>query len=57
MIRRHQKTRKYSAPRAWITQVEFEGNFCNSVLTTLEIDRFRSIGEDEKASEGTYFEF
>ena len=57
MIRKTKKTRKYSSPRAWVTQVEFEGNFCNSILTTVEVDQLKSIGLEDKDSEGTYFEF
>lgn len=57
MIRKTKKTRKYHSPRAWVTRVEFEGNFCNSILTTVEVDQLRSIGMEEKDSEGTYFEF
>lgn len=57
MIRKTKKTRKYPSPRAWVTQVEFEGNFCNSIVTTVEVDQLKSIGMEEKDSEGTYFEF
>jgi hypothetical protein len=57
MIRKTKKTRKYSSPRAWVTLTEFEGNFCNSILTTVEVDQLKSIGMEEKDSEGTYFEF
>ena len=57
MIRKTKKTRKYPSPRAWVTLTEFEGNFCNSILTTVEVDQLKSIGLEDKDSEGTYFEF
>lgn len=57
MIRKAKKTRKYFTPWAWVTQAEFEKNFCNSILTLVEIDQARSIGVADKDSEGTYFEF
>ncbi len=57
MIRKTKKSRKYSTPRAWVTQAEFEKNFCYSIVTAVEVDQFRSIGLEDKETEGTYFEF
>ena len=57
MIRKAPKTRKYFTPKVWVVQAEFEKNFCNSIITLVEVDRAKSIGLDDKADEGTYFEF
>lgn len=57
MIRKAPKTRKYFTPRTWVTQAEFEKNFCYSIVTTVEVDQAKSIGLEDKADQGTYFEF
>ena len=57
MIRKTKKARKYFTPKAWVTQAEFEQNFCYSIVTTVQVDQSRSIGVADKDSEGTYFEF
>ena len=57
MIRKAPKTRKYFTPRTWVTQAEFEKNFCYSIVTTVEVDQAKSIGLEDKTDQGTYFEF
>ena len=59
MFRRNNKTRKYQAPAAMVTQMVLESNFCQTVRFKLmmdveELDNMNAHDEDEIV--GEYFE-
>ena len=57
MIRRFQKTRKYSAPRAKVTHMALESNFCQTVrfnVKVQDLDNINAAPEADRAAE--YFE-
>ena len=60
MIRRNKKTRKYQTPRAVVTHVAFESNFCQTVRFNVQVDELRNINKEVEAgtsNEPLYFEF
>jgi hypothetical protein len=59
MFRRNNKTRKYQAPAAVVTQMALESNFCLSAFQTLQVDELHNMNADSEAmkAEETYFEF
>ncbi|MBO5562913.1 MAG: hypothetical protein J5939_04280 [Bacteroidales bacterium] len=60
MIRRNKKTRKYQTPRAVVTHVVFESNFCQTVRFNVQVDELRNINKEVEAgtsNEPLYFEF
>jgi hypothetical protein len=57
MIRRFKKTRKYQAPRAKVTPMLLESNFCQTVRFNVDVqplDNRNAAPESERAAE--YFE-
>ena len=64
MFRRNNKTRKYQAPAALVTQMALESNFCQSVLFNVQVkdlenmndptDPLKGVGDAE--GEVFYFE-
>ena len=57
MFRRNNKTRKYQAPTALVTQMALESNFCATVRFQLKVEDLDNInaGSDEETA-GEYFE-
>ena len=60
MFRRNNKTRKYQAPAAMVTQMALERNFCQSVLFNVQVKDLENMNDPESenydASEVFYFE-
>ena len=60
MFRRNNKTRKYQAPAAVVTQMALERNFCQSVLFNVQVNDLENMNDPESdnydASEVFYFE-
>lgn len=60
MFRRNNKTRKYQAPTALVTQMVLERNFCQSVLFNVQVKDLENMNDPESdnydASEVFYFE-
>lgn len=60
MFRRNNKTRKYQAPAALVTQMALERNFCQSVLFNVQVKDLENMNDPESdnydASEVFYFE-
>ncbi len=60
MFRRNNKTRKYQAPAAVVTQMVLERNFCQSVLFNVQVKDLENMNDPESdnydASEVFYFE-
>ena len=57
MFRRNNKTRKYQAPCAAVTDMVLENNFCATVrflIDVEELDNMNAAPEEERAAE--YFE-
>lgn len=63
MIRRNNKTKKYQAPTALVTQMELERNFCQSVRFNVQVDELHNMNSDvdaqkrETTEDPFYFEF
>ena len=51
MFRRNNKTRKYQAPSALVTQMALESNFCNSVLFNIQVEEYEVVNDDEDTDE------
>ena len=60
MFRRNNKTRKYQAPTALVTQMVLERNFCQSVLFNVQVKDLENMNDPESdnydASEVFYFD-
>ena len=60
MFRRNNKTRKYQAPAALVTQMALESNFCQTVLFNVQVKDLENMNDPESenydASEVFYFE-
>ena len=60
MFRRNNKTRKYQAPAAVVTQMALERNFCQSVLFNVQVNDLENMNDPESdnydASEVFYFD-
>lgn len=60
MFRRNNKTRKYQAPAAMVTQMALESNFCQTVLFNVQVKDLENMNDPESenydASEVFYFE-
>ena len=60
MFRRNNKTRKYQAPAAVVTQMVLEHNFCQSVLFNVQAKDLENMNDPESdnydASEVFYFD-
>jgi hypothetical protein len=60
MFRRNNKTRKYQAPSAVVTQMALESNFCQTVRFNVQVKDLENMNDPESdnydASEVFYFE-
>ena len=64
MFRRNNKTRKYQAPSAVVTQMALESNFCQTVRFNVQVNELKNMndpddpfsGVGEAAEEVFYFE-
>ena len=59
MFRRNNKTRKYQAPTALVTQMVLERNFCQSVMfkIMMDVDPLENMMDPENADyQGEYYE-
>ena len=60
MFRRNNKTRKYQAPSAVVTQMALESNFCATVRFNVQVKDLENMNDSESesfdASEVFYFE-
>ena len=63
MFRRNNKTRKYQAPSALVTQMALESNFCQTVLFNVQVNELKNmndpddpLGMGDAAEEVFYFE-
>ena len=55
MFRRNNKTRKYQAPAALVTQMALESNFCATVRFQIEVEDLENVNAREDTA-GEYFE-
>lgn len=63
MFRRNNKTRKYQAPYAKVTQMALESNFCQTIRFNVQVKELENmndpndpLGISENAEEVFYFE-
>ena len=60
MFRRNNKTRKYQAPAALVTQMALESNFCQTVRFNVQVKELENMNDPESESfdytEVFYFE-
>jgi hypothetical protein len=60
MFRRNNKTRKYQAPAAVVTQMALESNFCATVRFNVQVKELENMNDPESESfddtEVFYFE-
>ncbi len=60
MFRRNNKTRKYQAPAAVVTQMALESNFCQTVRFNVQVKELENMNDPESESfddtEVFYFE-
>ena len=56
MFRRNNKTRKYQAPTALVTQMVLERNFCQSVRFQIEVKDLEHVNDLEDTDEVFYFD-
>ena len=56
MFRRNNKTRKYQAPTALVTQMVLERNFCQSVRFQIEVKDLEHVNDLEDTEEVFYFD-
>ena len=60
MFRRNNKTRKYQAPAAVVTQMALESNFCQTVRFNVQVKELENMNDPESDSfddtEVFYFE-
>ena len=60
MFRRNKTTKRYQAPRAVVTHMALENNFCQSVRFNVQVDEIKNINKavkDGDLEEPLYFEF
>lgn len=63
MFRRNNKTRKYQAPAALVTQMALESNFCQTVRFNMQVDELHNMNLEVEAEKREtpedpfYFEF
>ena len=55
MFRRNNKTRKYQAPAALVTQMALESNFCATVRFQIKVQDLENVNAREDTA-GEYFE-
>ena len=60
MFRRNNKTRKYQAPAALVTQMALESNFCQTVRFNVQVKELENMNDPESENfdetEVFYFE-
>ena len=56
MFRRNNKTRKYQAPSALVTQMAFESNFCQTVRFNIQVKDLENMNDVEGTEEVFYFD-
>ncbi len=52
MFRRNNKTRKYQAPSALVTQMALESNFCQTVRFNVQVKELENMNDPEDALKG-----
>ena len=52
MFRRNNKTRKYQAPAAVVTQMALESNFCQTVRFNVQVKELENMNNPEDATKG-----
>ncbi len=52
MFRRNNKTRKYQAPTALVTQMALESNFCQTVRFNVQVKELENMNDPEDALKG-----
>ena len=61
MIRRNKKSRKYHSPRAVVTTMSLENNFCNTNLQfgETQVDEWHNMNAETgtDVDDATYFDF
>ena len=56
MFRRNNKTRKYQAPSALVTQMALESNFCQTVRFNIQVKDLEDMNDVEGTEEVFYFD-
>ena len=56
MFRRNNKTRKYQAPAALVTQMALESNFCATVRFNIQVNDLEHVNDTEDTEEVFYFD-
>ena len=56
MFRRNNKTRKYQAPSALVTQMALESNFCQTVRFNVQVEELEHVNDTEGTEEVFYFD-
>ena len=56
MFRRNNKTRKYQAPVALVTQMALESNFCQTVRFNVQVEELEHVNDTEGTEEVFYFD-
>ena len=56
MFRRNNKTRKYQAPSAVVTQMALESNFCQTVRFNVQVKDLEHVNDVEDTEEVFYFD-
>ena len=56
MFRRNNKTRKYQAPTALVTQMALESNFCQTVRFNIQVKDLENMNDIEGTEEVFYFD-
>ena len=56
MFRRNNKTRKYQAPAAMVTQMALESNFCQTVRFNVQVNDLEHVNDAEDTEEVFYFD-
>ena len=52
MFRRNNKTRKYQAPAAVVTQMALESNFCATVLFNVQVNELKNMNDPDDPLKG-----
>ena len=52
MFRRNNKTRKYQAPSALVTQMALESNFCQTVRFNVQVKELENMNDPEDPLKG-----
>ena len=52
MFRRNNKTRKYQAPAALVTQMALESNFCQTVRFNVQVNELENMNNPDDPTKG-----